>query len=541
MDRSRLRWAAVCLLGGAMACGGDGPGAAERPVGARTAGAEAIEGAEMAARPGGPPALTVGDDVTVSERARNSDDVRPPPTVFRRIETRELDAGALSRLEIQRTANGFRVKLPSRAPVMTPAVYEDLVVVSGGFRSREMFAFNKTTGEKAWAIGLGDDGPSTPACEDRVCVFNTESCTIFAVDAHTGELLWSWYLGDPLMAAPTIANGLVFSSYPIQGGGSWPADEQRPLPEGATHALAAFDLHSGELRWARWIDAEVISAPVAVMGHLYAATFGGTMYQLDQASGELVAARRAMATSAPTWIDGALYFTRRVDDGGQSFEQVVRSGDGLVVPGPGDGKPDNPPAQASPRRAADYVRYDFQDSSAYGAESQQHDAANGFSNGAPAAANAVVARALIGRNTVHGLQEFQGSWVLGLGASNYATMGDALVSYDRQTGLERWSVTLPGNLAQQGGALGAPPASAGGRVVVATLSGEILVVDPEEGEVQRRLTTRAPLRTQAVVDSGFIYAGSSDGQLVAIDTGDATLTGWPTWAGNPARTGAISP
>jgi outer membrane protein assembly factor BamB len=461
--------------------------------------------------------------------------------VFRRIETRELDASALTRLEIQRDANGFRVKLPSRAPVMTPAVYEDLVVVSGGFRSREMFAFNKTTGEKAWAIGLGDDGPSTPACEDRVCVFNTESCTIFAVDAHTGELLWSWYLGDPLMAAPTIANGLVFSSYPIRGGGSWPTDEQRPLPEGASHAMAAFDLRTGELRWTKWIDAEVISAPVAVMGHLYAATFGGTMYQFDQASGELVAARRAMATSAPAWIDGALYFTRRVDDGDQSFEQVVRSGDGLVVPGPGDGKPDNPPAQSSPRRSADYVRYDFQDGSAYGAESQQHDAANGFANGAPAAANAVVARALIGRHTVHGLQEFQGSWVLGLGAANYATMGDALVSYDRQTGLERWSVTLPGNLAQQGGALGAPPASAGGRVVVAALFGEILVVDPEEGEVQRRLSARAPLRTQAIVDSGWIYAGSSDGQLVAIDTGDTTLTGWPTWAGNPARTGAPMP
>jgi len=528
-----LRRAAVCLLaGGLSACGG-GPSGSGRTA-AVAAGGETGSGGssvEHEARPLVAPALTIGEDVTERALALNSEDVRPPPSVFREIETSEIQAP-----EVERFEGGFRARLPSGAPVMTPTVYGDLVVTSGGFRSRQMFAFHATTGEPAWAIGLGDDGPSAPACEDRVCVFNTESCTLFGVDARTGERLWSWYLGDPLMSAPAISAGMVFASYPARGGGTWEDGEDRPVPEGASHALAAFDLHTGEIRWTRWIDAEVISAPVAILDRVYAATFAGTLYQLDQESGEILAARDAGAVSAPAWIDGALYFTRRVDDGDESYEQIVRSGD-EALPEAASGKPGDPPARTTTRRQADYLREDFQSGTDFADESIANDAANGFSGGAPAAANATVALQRIGRGTVHGLQEYQGSWVLGVGAHNFATMGAAIVSYDRQTGRERWAVPLPGDLSRQGGALGAPPASAGGRLVVATLSGEILVLDPEEGEVQRELDAGAPLRTQAVVDRGWVYVGTADGQLVALDTGDESLTGWPTWAGDAARTG----
>jgi len=527
------RRALACLVAGGMsACGGGPAGQTETPATvAGTAGAETTP-VEVDRGPPTPPRLTVGEDVTEQAEALNADDKRPPPSVFREIEVQPIEPPRTERFE-----GGFRVRLPSGAPVLTPTVYEDLVVVSGGFRSRQMFAFHRTSGDSRWAISLGDDGPSNAACEDRVCVFNTESCTIFAVDAFTGERLWSWYIGDPLMSAPTIADGVVFASYPIRGGGTWPDGEDRPMPDGASHALAAFDLHSGELRWARWIDADVISAPVAILGQLYATTFAGTMYRFDQATGEVVTARAAQATSAPAWIDGALYFTRRVNDGDEAFEQVVRSGDEGPAVVVHDGKPDGPPARETTRRRAEYLEYEFQDSSVYGQQSQANDAANGFANGAPAAANAGVAQHLIGRNTVHGLQEYQGSWVLGLGAANYTTMGDAVVSYDRQTGAEQWSVRLPGDLRRQGGALGAPPAAAGDRLVVATLSGKVLVVDPSEGEVTRELDAGAPLRTQAVVHDGWVYVGSADGQLVGLDTGDGSLTGWPTWAGNAARTG----
>jgi outer membrane protein assembly factor BamB len=188
--------------------------------------AEVVPGSAI---PSGPPALTIGEDVTELVKGWNEPTKRPPPSVFRAIPTHPIGAapsrgghGGEAPARVERFEGGFRARLPSRAPVVTPTVYRDLVIASGGFRSRALYAFHARTGEPAWAIGLGDDGPSTPACEDGVCVFNTESCTLFAVDAENGTLKWSWYIGDPLMAAPAIANGVVYASYPIRGGGTRP-------------------------------------------------------------------------------------------------------------------------------------------------------------------------------------------------------------------------------------------------------------------------------------------------------------------------------
>ena len=136
----------------------------------------------------------MGDDVTEDVRRQNSDRFARPSTQFRpgTVTATQLPDSAITRAD-----GSFRVQMPSGAPVTTPAVWEELIVVSGGFRSHEVYAFRAGRGDLVWAIRVSDDGPSNPACQDRVCVVNTESCTLFAVDAHTGEQLWSWYLGDP--------------------------------------------------------------------------------------------------------------------------------------------------------------------------------------------------------------------------------------------------------------------------------------------------------------------------------------------------------
>jgi outer membrane protein assembly factor BamB len=499
--------------------------------------AAAVVGATPLARA---PDLSVGDDVLDAVRRQNSAAYAPPPTTFR---PGSVTPGSLPGAAIQRSPEGFRVQLPSGAPVTTPTVYGDLVVVSGGFRSRDMYAFRAGDGALVWAIGISDDGPSTAACEDEVCVFNTESCTLFAVDAGTGALRWAWYLGDPLMSAPTVAGGLVFAAYPTAGAvGS--AGVDLPAPDGVTHGLAAFDLRTGELRWARWIDADVISAPVAILDSVYVATYAGTLYRIDQRTGEITGARRSWATSAPTLVDGALYFAHRADGGPDAAtpssaagrgaqESIVRSEKGGDKEGGGQAAP----AAESAPMAAPYLEHEFQGGTVHGQMSQELDAANGFSDGAPASANAGAARRLIGRESVYGLQEYQGSWVLGRADANYAAMGDSLVCIDRQSGGPRWSVRLPGELSQLGGALAPPPVDAGDRLVVATLAGEVLLVDPASGAVDRRFQVGAPVRSQPAVDRGWVYVGTATGQLVGIRTGDPSLTGWPTWAANPARTG----
>lgn len=494
---------------------------------------------------GGPliaPDLSVGEDILEEARRRNSAAFASPPSQFR--------AGTVSAIPfeasaIEKSDEGFRVRMPSGAPITTPTVYNDLVITSGGFRSHEVFAFRAGDGDLAWAIRISDDGPSNAACDDDVCVFNTESCTLFAVQASTGEMLWSWYLGDPLMSSPSVANGLVFAAYPAFGGASRAPTEgesvDRPNPEGVTHALAAFDLRTGELRWARWIEADVISAPVAIADAVYAATFAGTIYRLNQQTGEISAARDAQATTAPTLIDRALYFAHRADSDNQQAEQTgsgMRARRQALESIVRSEKKEGGPAVESAPRPAVYLEAEMQDTTEYNFDSDALDAANGFANGAPAAANARAARRLVGRDSVYGLQEYQGSWVLGFGDANYAAMGDSLVCIDRQSGRERWDVQLPGDLRRLGGTLAPPPAAAGAHLVVATVTGEVLVMSPSDGNISQRLQVGAPVRSQPAVDRGWIYVGTTDGQLVGLNTGDTSLTGWPTWAGNPARTGA---
>jgi outer membrane protein assembly factor BamB len=50
-------------------------------------------------------------------------------------------------------------------------------------------------------------------------------------------------------------------------------------------------------------------------------------------------------------------------------------------------------------------------------------------------------------------------------------------------------------------------------------------------------TESCAIRSQPVVADGRIYVGTEDGRLVAIDTKDPSITGWPTWGGNAQRTG----
>ncbi len=433
----------------------------------------------------------------------------------------------------KKTAHGFEIQFGNRSPVSTPAVYGGRVYSSGGFNSRELYAFDATSGQGSWGIDLSDDGPSASACADNVCVFNTESCTVFAVDAKSGKQKWAWFLGDPQTSSPTIANGRVFSSYPAGA-----ADGQLPKPPNASHVLAAFDLQSGQVAWQVWLDADVISAPVAVGEFVYVATFNGTVIKLEQATGKIRYASRANATSAPVvqFASGleSMFYTRRADKAAgaapaPASEQVVRT----------DHNEPQTRYTTAPK-PAEYLDDKVQDHSQLKSAATAHDAGNGFGAGAPASANAGAAKAQIGQSNVATLQAFQGSRIVHVGKENVNTMGDEIVATDSDNGKPLWSHKLTGNTAKDGGFLGTPPVAAGSHLVVATLRGQVLELDPQTGKTQATFEVGSAVRSQPVVQGGWIYVGTDDGRLVAINTGDATLTGWPMWGGNAARTGAVN-
>jgi len=446
---------------------------------------------------------------------------------------------------MKKTAHGFEVQFGNHSPVSTPAVYDGKVYTSGGFNSREFYAFDAQTGAGSWALDLSDDGPSASACADGVCVFNTESCTVFAVEAKTGKQKWAWFLGDPQTSSPTIAGGRVFTSYPA---GATTRGKTRPPT--ASHVLAAFDLQTGQVAWQDWLDADVISAPVAVGEFVYVSTFNGTVIKLEQATGKIRYATKARATSAPVveFVAGleSMYYTSRADT-----QQIAKPSPGRTpaAPTPTPAVQEqivrtdhNDPETRYKTEAknAGYLDSKVQDKSALKGDASSHDAGNGFADGAPASANAKAAQGMVGQSNVATIQQFQGSRILHMASLNVNTMGDEIVGTNPEDGKQMWSHKLEGNAAQAGGFLGTPPLAAGRHVIVATLKGQILEIDPQTGKTEKTFDAGGAVRSQPAVVDGWIYAGTEDGRLVAIDTGDKTLTGWAMWGGNAARTGVLA-
>ena len=95
------------------------------------------------------------------------------------------------------------------------------------------------------------------------------------------------------------------------------------------------------------------------------------------------------------------------------------------------------------------------------------------------------------------MQSHQGSRVLSFEEDLVAAMGDEIVSTDNKTGKTRWKRKIDGDMAKLGGAV----------------------------------------RSQPVIEGGWIYVGTENGRLVGIDTKNPEFTGWATWGGDAARTG----
>ena len=481
-------------------------------------------------------------DVTSKVRELNSDKFAAPPTEFRpgKVTPRQLDPKA-----IVAAPDGFRIQLPSKAPIPTPTIHQGRLYASGGFHSKEFYCFDAETGKLVWAVDLDDDGPTSCVVENDVVVFNTESCTIFALDAATGKHLWSYFLGDPLTSTPTIAGGKVFTSYPAAGRGAFdnkdnaapPAPGQGPPKEpaqaakkapAASHVLACFELKTGKILWQRWIDSDVMSAPVATGSDLYCTSFGGTVYRFSQDKGDIVSALANRATSAPIVVGGNVYMTKRADKGGKD-EPVSESiaGNNLSLASQ---------SFESEKKEAAYLDSKIQDASELKKKAKDLDAGNGFGGGAPAAANPTAAYDNVGQGNVSSMQAFQGSRILNFAGCNYNCMGGEVCCTDPSNGKTLWTTKLTGDLKKEGGHLAAPPAAAGGRIFLSTLEGNVVQMAPAKGAIEKSYKIGAPLRSQPAIMGGKLYLGTQDGRIVCVDTGNRDFTGWSTWGANSAHT-----
>jgi len=462
---------------------------------------------------------TYSKDILPDILALNSNDKTKPSKNFRQGNV----SSATLKNYFHKTDNGYYIQLSSETLVPTPSVVDGNLLLSGGFGSKQYYSFESMTGTLKWAINLDDDGPSSPAIEDGVIVFNTESCTIFGCDIATGKMIWSYYLGDPLMSMPTIAHGIVFTSYPSPYPLRNNIRKNDSLTIWPTHVLIAIELKTGNILWQKWIDSDVMSAPVAKDDLLYVTTFSGALYKIKQTSGEIMEAKAVRATSVPVFSDkNELIVSQRSD----AKNDTVVSESIAYMKGN--------KYKTTYRKNAAYLDKKVQAQTKLKNDASFMDAGNGFATGAPTSSNWQAAASNIGYSNVSSLQSFQGSRGLYIKGKLYNTMGDEIVCTDAD-GEVKWKYKLQGDMENEGGFMGTPPIYANNFIIVATFSGEVLAIDETSGKLINKYDIKNPIRYQPIVDKGWIYVTTANGRLYAINTGNPAITGWSTWGANPAR------
>ena len=299
---------------------------------------------------------------------------------------------------------GWKVVIPGKRPLATPAVVDGRVFLGGGFGSHEFYAFDAATGKKEWTYRTKDDGPTAAVVADGYVAFNTESCELEVLTVK-GKSVWKKWLGDPLMSMPAIADGKVYMAYPNSKG-----DRK--------HYLACFDLkNDGKELWKHEIAGEVITAPVIDHGEVFLATLEGTLYCF-KADGDLVWQEKKNATSAPIIFDGECYFSCRTTRPRQEGAKTMTQQEEALARRGGKAK-DQAKEIIITRRPADYLDSNKRANSQIENQYQALDAGVGFNAANKADAKIKQAMDNLGQNSVVGVWSYQGSrpWSSAIGST----------------------------------------------------------------------------------------------------------------------------
>jgi outer membrane protein assembly factor BamB len=412
---------------------------------------------------------------------------------------------------------GWRIGIPGNRPLATPAVSDGKLFVGAGFGSHEFHAVAADNGEPLWQIQTGDDGPTAAVVAEGRVAFNTESCTVYVVDAEDGRVVWERWLGDPLMAQPAFAGPTVLMAYP----------DKR-----ARHWLAALRVDDGETVWETEIVADVITAPVIADGSAYATAIEGTVYRLDLETGKVLWSKQHRATSAPWIHDGRIFVSLRdAEEEGAAASDAVEGFDTIVM---GTGARGS--RKTSSSRYASYL-HAKRSRSRSAAYYHAQDAHVGFSS-APSSAKLHLAHEHLGLHRVSSVWSFQGSRPAAFDDGIFACQGDAVQRLDIATKKPVWRCRLEVDDDDAIGQVLSPPAVTSTRLYVTSAFGDLFVLDRVTGEEVWALNVGTPILSQPAVADGKVYLGTADGTLYGFEADDPDAAGWPMWGGGPGHNGS---
>ncbi len=378
---------------------------------------------------------------------------------------------------IEKTAQGFNINYGMDSPTPTPATYDGMLLSHGGYYSRNFFSFDEATGKYNWGAEFAESGPSSAVVEDSVLLINTQSCTLYALEAYSGKMLWSKWLGPNLYSMPSISNGKVYAVYPNELG----ANVSRLTQTGKgdlselKNVLACFDLKSGKILWQNWVNAEALSSPVISGSNVYLTCLSGKLYEFDKNKGTMLGNINDAAMSPPTIVNDKVFVSIK-NAGNETV--AVYSTNGL--------KPlKKITSLTSPLFIDDLYKL----------------SANEQMN-------------------------FCGTRMLHYKGKNYNVMGNKIICSNPEDGSVAWSALIPTSKTEAEKPAATMPVVAGGKIVVTTISGQVIAYEPTTGKQLNSWETNSTVETQATINKGWIYSGTEDGKTVSINTGDSKFTGW---------------
>jgi outer membrane protein assembly factor BamB len=417
---------------------------------------------------------------------------------------------------------GWVMRIPGSRPIATPAYANGMIFVGGGYGSHMFYAIDAATGRVVWKMKTQDDGPTAAVVEDGYVAFNTESCTVIVAEAKTGKVIWQEWLGDPLMSQPAISKGRLYIAYPAgQRGNNVAQTNSQNLGPG--HRMLCADLKTGRHLWEQQITADVISAPVVSGDQVLFTCFDGVSFCLDASTGAVVWKKDNAGTSAPLVAGGHVLTTSKEMEDGKEYEGLKR----LDL---NEGKDRDRRMLA--RSKAGYLRAGAGGGVAIapGAVSEL-DSSVGFSS-APSAAKLTEANKHIGVNTVAGAWAYQGSRAAYRNGQMMNAQGKYLNSIKAGDGKFAWRAEVKGRGIGEDTQVFSPPALGERNLYLCGAQGHLVAVKQQDGALAFAYALKQPMTFQPALAKGAIYAGTVNGLLICLKTGDKDADGWYAWGGN---------
>ena len=110
--------------------------------------------------------------------------------------------------------------------------------------------------------------------------------------------------------------------------------------------------------------------------------------------------------------------------------------------------------------------------------------------------------------------------------------GNALNCVDWHDGQTRWRGLASGKEFAENAQIFAPPALGGKYLYLCSVRGHMLCVSQDDGQPRFIYAFNHPMAFQPALAGGRMFAGTTQGMLICLDTGDKDADGWTAWGGN---------